>query len=110
MLTEIVNLYGAQIFGTILLALFGIFGMMAKGMAERFLDTPLKRELAKIAVQFVEQTCKTLHGEDKLSAALTALSGLLAEKHISATESEMRILLEAAVAEFNNVFHRGDQC
>ena len=106
MLTEIVNLYGAQILGTVLLALFGIFGMLAKSMAERFLDTPLKRELAGIAVQFVEQTCKALSGEQKLSAALSALSELLARKKISATEREMRILIEAAVAEFNDVFHK----
>ena len=37
--------------------------------------------------------------------ALVETAGLLAEKKISATETEMRILLEAAVAEFNNVFH-----
>ena len=69
MLTEIVNLYGTQIFGTLLLCLFGFFGMIAK----RILDTPLKVQLAKIAVQFAEQTCKTLCGEEKLNAALCAL-------------------------------------
>ena len=106
MLTEIVNLYGAQILGTVLLALFGSFGMLAKSMAERILDTPLKVQLAKIAVQFAEQTCKALCGEEKLTAALSALSELLAQKKISATEREMRILLEAAVAEFNEVFHK----
>ena len=102
MLTEIVNLYGTQIFGTLLLCLFGFFGMIAK----RILDTPLKVQLAKIAVRFAEQTCKTLCGEDKLNAALSALSELLARKHITATETEMRILLESAVAEFNDVFHK----
>ena len=101
MLTEIINLYGSQILGTLLICLFGFFGMIAK----RILDTPLKVQLAKIAVQFAEQTCKALGGEEKLNAALAALSELLAQKHIRATESEMRILLESAVAEFNDVFH-----
>ena len=106
MLTEIIDLYGAKILGTLLVTLFGIFGMAARNLAARYLDTPLKQRLAKLAVQFAEQTCRELHGEQKLNAALSALSVLLAEKKISATEAEMHILLEAAVAEFNNVFHK----
>ena len=102
MILEMINLYGMEVLGALLLGLFGFFGMIAK----RILDTPLKVQLAKIAVQFVEQTCKTLHGKEKLNAALTTLAELLAQKHITATVSEMRILLEAAVAEFNDVFHK----
>lgn len=104
MILEIINMYGAEIIGTLLVALAGVFGMIAKRIAERALDTPVKQQLAKIAVQFVEQTYKELHGEEKLNAALMALAGLLAEKKINASESEMRIMIEAAVAEFNEVF------
>ena len=104
MVLEIINLYGAEIIGTLLVAMAGIFGMILKRIAERALDTPVKQQLAKIAVQFVEQTYKELHGEAKLNAALMALAGLLAEKKINASEDEMRIMIEAAVAEFNQVF------
>lgn len=104
MVLEIINLYGAEIIGTLLVALAGIFGMIMKRIAERALDTPVKQQLAKIAVQFVEQTYKELHGKEKLDAALMALAGLLAEKKIKASEDEMRIMIEAAVAEFNEVF------
>ena len=104
MVLEIINLYGAEIIGTLLVAMAGIFGMIMKRIAERALDTPVKQQLAKIAVQFVEQTYKELHGEAKLNAALMALAGLLAEKKINASEDEMRIMIEAAVAEFNEVF------
>jgi hypothetical protein len=104
MVLEIINLYGAEIIGTLLVAMAGIFGMIMKRIAERALDTPVKQQLAKIAVQFVEQTYKELHGEAKLNAALMALAGLLAEKKINASEDEMRIMIEAAVAEFNQVF------
>ena len=106
MILEIINLYGAEIIGTLLVALAGIFGMVLKRLAEKVLDTPVKMQLAKIAVQFVEQTYKELHGEDKLDAALMALAGLLAEKKIDASADEMRILIEAAVAEFNKVFEK----
>ena len=104
MVLEIINLYGAEIIGTLLVAMAGIFGMIMKRIAERALDTPVKQQLAKIAVQFVEQTYRELHGEAKLNAALMALAGLLAEKKINASEDEMRIMIEAAVAEFNQVF------
>ena len=104
MILEIINLYGAEIIGTLLVAMAGIFGMIMKRIAERALDTPVKQQLAKIAVQFVEQTYKELHGEAKLEAALVAFAGLLTEKNIKASASEMRIMIEAAVAEFNEVF------
>lgn len=106
MILEIINMYGAEIIGVLLVVLFGIFGMVAKRIAERVLDTPVKQQLAKLVVQFVEQTYKNLHGADKLSAALVTLSDLLAQKRIYATEAEMKLLIEAAVAEFNEVFKR----
>ena len=104
MILEIINTYGAEIVGTLLVTLFGIFGMVAKNLVAKYLDTDTKRTMAKIVVQFVEQTYKDLHGEAKLNAALMALAGLLAEKKINASEDEMRIMIEAAVAEFNQVF------
>ena len=104
MILEIIKLYGAEILGTLLVALAGIFGMVLTRLAEKVLDTPVKLQLAKIAVQFVEQVYKDLHGDAKLSAALIAFEGLLAEKKISASADEMRVLIEAAVAEFNEVF------
>jgi len=106
MILEMINTYAVQLFGTLLVALFGIFGMAAKNLAAKYLDTDTKRALAKIAVQFVEQTCKTLHGEAKLNAALAALSEMLKQKNIKTTVQEMTILIEAAVAEFNNAFHK----
>lgn len=104
MFTEVINMYGAEIIGTLLLALAGIVAMVAKNMAAKYLDTDTKRTLAKVVVQFVEQAYKDLHGADKLNAALAALADLLAEKKIHATETEMLVLIEAAVAEFNEVF------
>ena len=106
MILEIINMYGAEIIGTLLVALAGIFGMVMKRIAEKVLDTPVKMQLAKIAVQFTEQTYKELHGEEKLSAALIAFEGLLADKKIYASADEMHVLIEAAVAEFNEVFKK----
>lgn len=104
MITDIINLYGAEILGTLLLALAGIAALFAKKMAEKYLDTDTKRTLAKVVVQFTEQVYQDLHGADKLAAALSTLSSLLAEKKIYATKEELTVLIEAAVAEFNGVF------
>lgn len=106
MLVEIINTYGTQILGTLLLALAGVFGMIVKNMAAKYLDTDTKRTLAKVVVQFIEQTYKELHGQDKLDAALIVFSEMLEEKGIHATELEMEVLIEAAVAEFNRIFER----
>lgn len=104
MFVEIINMYGAEILGTLLVTLFGIFGMIAKDLAAKYLDTDTKRTLAKVVVQFIEQAYKHLHGEEKLNAALSVLADLLREKKIYATELEMKVLIEATVAEFNEVF------
>ena len=107
MVAQIIDLYGAEILGTLLLALAGIAALFAKNLAVKYLDTDTKRTLAKAVVQFVEQVYRELHGAKKLEAALSALSRLLAEKKIYASETELRILIEAAVAEFNGVFAGG---
>ena len=106
MFAEIVNMYGAEIIGTMLIALAGVFGMIVKNMAARYLDTDTKRTLAKVVVQFVEQAYKDLHGEEKLNAALAVLSDMLKDKKINATELEMQVMIEAAVAEFNETFKK----
>lgn len=106
MVLEIINMYGAEIIGTLLVTLLGIFGMVAKNMAAKYLDNDTKRTLAKVVVQFVEQTYKELHGDAKLKAALEVFAQLLAEKNIDASVTEMKVLLEAAVAEFNKAFEK----
>ena len=106
MIIDIINMYGAEILGTLLLALAGIFGMVAKRIATKYLDTDTKRTLAKVVVQFVEQVYTELHGDDKLNTAVAVLADMLAEKGIHTSEAEMYVLIEAAVAEFNEVFKK----
>ena len=106
MFAEIINLYGAEILGTLLLALAGIIAMVTKNLVSKYLDTDTKRTLAKVVVQFIEQTYKNLHGDDKLNAALTVLADMLQEKGIHASELEMKVMIESAVAEFNEAFKK----
>lgn len=106
MFAEFINAYGTQILYTIVTAIAGYIGIVLKNLAKKYINDKTKKEVAKNAVQFVEQVCKNLHGEDKLNEALNAASEMLAEKGIAITDLELRVLIEAAVAEFNKAFEK----
>lgn len=106
MFAEFINAYGMQILYAILTAIAGYIGIVVKNLVTKYLNDKTKQSVAKSAVQFVEQVYKNMHGEEKLDAALTAASEMLAEKGITVTDLEMRVLIEAAVAEFNEAFNK----
>ena len=106
MFAEFINTYGMQIMYAIITAIAGYVGIVVKNLVTKYLNDKTKKEVAKNAVQFVEQVYKNLHGEDKLAEALVAASEMLAEKGITITELELRVLVEAAVAEFNKAFEK----
>ena len=106
MFAEFINEYGMQLLYAIITAIAGYIGIAAKNLVKKYLDDKTKREVAKTAVQYVEQVFKNLHGEEKLNEAMSAASAMLAEKGITITELEIRVLVEAAVAEFNKAFNK----
>jgi hypothetical protein len=109
MFEEFVNMYGMQILYTFITAFFGYIGIVVKNLVKKYLDDKTKLSVAKTAVKYVEQVYKDLHGDDKLNEALIAASAMLAEKGITITELELRVLIEAAVAEFNNAFNKSEE-
>lgn len=106
MFAEFINTYGMQIMYAIITAVAGYVGIVVKNLVTKYLNDKTKREVAKDAVKFVEQVFKNLHGEEKLNEAIEAASEMLAEKGITITELELRVLVEAAVAEFNKAFEK----
>ena len=106
MFTEFINNYGLQLLYMAITAIAGYIGIVIKNLVTKFLNDKTKLTVAKTAVQYVEQVYKDLHGEEKLQQALKAASDMLAEKGINITDLEMRVLIEAAVAEFNNAFEK----
>ena len=101
MLAEFINQYGMEILSTIVLAIAGYIGLAVKKLLTKYINDKTKEKVAKNAVRFVEQVYKDLHGEDKLAEAIDAAVAMLAEKGITVTELEMRVLIESAVLEFN---------
>ena len=100
--------YGTTILYAVLTALAGYVGIFAKKLYTKYVNDKTKQAVAKTVVQAVEQIYKDLHGEEKLNKALEAASEMLAEKGITITDLEMRMLIEAALAEFNKAFEQGN--
>ena len=101
---QFVNEYGTTILYTVLTAVFGYLGIVAKKYFDKWFEAKEKKEIAVEVVKFTEQVYKTLRGEEKLNKAMEAMSQMLAEKGVYITELEMRVLIEAAIAEFNKAF------
>ena len=106
MFAEFINQYGVEILYGIITAIAGYVGIVVKNLCTKYINDKTKQAVAKTAVQFVEQVYKDIHGEDKLKEALSAASDMLQEKGITVSDLEMRVLIEAAVAEFNNAFKK----
>lgn len=106
MCSEFINQYGMELIYAAITAIAGYIGIVLKNLYANYLNDKTKRSVAKSAVQFVEQVYKDLHGEEKLNEALNAATEMLAEKGIIVSELEMRVLIEAAVAEFNDAFNK----
>ena len=79
---------------------------MAKQLYTKYINDKTKQAVARTVVQGVEQIYQDLHGEEKLAKALECASEMLAEKGITVTDLELRMLIEAAVAEFNDAFSK----
>lgn len=104
-----INQYGLEIVTTIVTAIVGYIAVVAKSLAQKYINDKTKKDVAKIVVSGIEQCYKTLEGPQKLHKALEAASSMLAEKGIKVTEVELRMLLESALSEFNKVFENTDE-
>jgi len=96
--------YGTQIMLVVIAVIFGGLGYLAKKVADKLVSNQIICTVAKTAVQYVEQVCKDIHGQDKLNKALEAAADLLAEKGIHLTVAQLTVYIEAALAEFNKAF------
>ena len=101
---EFINSYGMTILYSVITAIAGYIGIVLKNLYKKYADDKTKKAVAKTVVSAVEQLYKDLHGEEKYQKAMEAMSEMLAEKGINISEIEIKMLIEAAVAEFNGVF------
>lgn len=98
--------YGMELIGLLLAAILGCLGKEIGDIYREHINDATKQAIAKTCAAFVEQVWKNLHGEDKLWKALETAQELLTKKGIAFDADEMMVLIEAAVAEFNDAFHK----
>ena len=103
---EFMSTYGMTILYTVVTAIFGYLGVIAKKLVTKYLNDKTKKEVARTCVQAVEQIYKDLHGDEKLNKAVEAAAGMLTEKGIKVTGLELQMLIESALCEFNDAFYK----
>ena len=107
MFIEFINEYGTTIIYTLLTAFAGYIGLWIKSLYTKYINDKTKKDVVRTCVQAVEQLYKNLHGEDKYNEVVASASEMLAIKGITISELEIKMLIEAAVAEFNDAFNNG---
>lgn len=104
--SEFIAEYGMEILYGIVTAIFGFIGVAAKNIYQKYINDKTKESVVKTCVKAVEQLYKNMGGEEKFDRAVSAASEMLAEKGINITTLELEMLIESAVAEFNEAFKK----
>lgn len=102
--TEFINAYGMEILYAIITAIAGYIGIVVKNLYQKYVNDSTKKAVVKTCVQAVEQIYTDLHGQEKYDKVVESASEMLCEKGITITDIELKMLIEAAVGEFNKVF------
>ncbi len=98
--------YITQIILTVFLFVAAFLGVQAKNLYRKYVNTEIKQAIVKNAVLFVEQTCKDIHGREKLLEAMKKASAMLEEYGIEVSSEELVTMIESAVREFINNFNK----
>ncbi len=100
-LKDFINEYATTILYAVVTAIAGYIGVVLKNLYQKYVNDKTKKDVAKTVVSAVEQLYKDLHGQEKYDKAVEAMSEMLSEKGIAISEIEIKMLIEAAVNEFN---------
>lgn len=101
MLAEFINQYGVTLLYTILTGIAGFLGICIKNLMQKYINDKTKRDVVNTCVKAVEQLYKDLHGPEKYEKAVEGVTEMLAEKGITITELEIKMLIEATCSEFS---------
>ena len=77
--------------------------VMGRFWKEQMVDETLQ-SVARTCVSAVEMMFREKKGEEKLSEAFKMATDMLSEKGMKVSEEKLRILLEAALAEYKGAF------
>lgn len=105
-ITQFISEYGTTILYGILTAIAGALGIWVKSLYTEYVNDKTKEKIVRICVGAVEQLYKDLHGEEKYNKVVESVVEMLGEKGITISELELKMLIEATVAEFNETFKK----
>jgi hypothetical protein len=105
---SIISVYLNQILLAVFLAVSAWLAVQARNLYRKYVNSETKQNVVRSVVRFVEQVYIDLHGADKLKMAMQRASMLLADYGIDISEQELITLIESAVNEFNNTFHKNE--
>lgn len=106
LITNFVSEYGTTIIYTIITAIAGYLGVVFKNLYQKYINDQTKKDVVRTCVKAVEQLYKDLKGPEKLDKACESASLMLAEKGVAVSDLELRMLIESALAEFNEAFRK----
>ncbi len=104
--TKFISEYGTTILYTILTAIAGYLGVVFKNLYQKYINDQTKKDVVRTCVKAVEQLYKDLKGSEKLDKACESASLMLSEKGVTVSDLELRMLIESALAEFNEAFKK----
>lgn len=107
MLNELINQICSNILQTILVLVFSYVGLAIKNLNKKYVDSETKRIIVRDCVKCVEQIYTDLHGDDKKAKCENKIVQLLYERGITITQTELDVMIEAAVQELNRVKIQG---
>ena len=107
MLNELINQICNNVLQTILVLVFSYVGLAIKNLNKKYVNSETKSIIVRDCVKCVEQIYTDLHGDDKKAECENKIVQLLYEKGITITQTELDVMIEAAVQELNKTKQSG---
>lgn len=104
---NIINGVLIPLLSAVLLGVAGWLGVKLKQRIDKSEENKTKLEVVTLCVSAVEQIYKNLHGDEKLQECISMVTDMLSTRGIEISPSEIRIMIEATLAEFNSAFDSG---
>lgn len=95
MFGNFVSQYGMELLAAILTFVGSLVGLAVKSILQDAAKDKKKRAVVKTVVEAVHQLYKDLDGEAKYEKAVEGITDMLAEKGITVTELEIKMLIES---------------
>lgn len=103
-MTEIVRDLLISLASAAIAALAGVVGTLVKRAYDKIVGERIAKSTVETCVAAVEQLYHDMNGEEKKQKAIEYIAEMLEKKGVTIAQVEIELMIEAAVAEFNDAF------